>query len=114
MTTEVGAGSIASKRGMYVRQFLCHIMRLPRVPTSHIVDASSLPAITENLGVSKKTEHFFRWLHYAHYMRFMVTHGYSYVHLCRTFDMWADAMTKVSDRDLFCRSVHQGVLQPVA
>ena len=99
---EVGAGSIASKRGMYVRQFLGHIMQLPRVPTSHIVDASALPAITENLGVSKKTEHFFRWLHY---MRFMVTHGYSYVHLCRTFDMWADAMTKVSDKDLFCRFI---------
>ena len=59
-----------------------------------------MPSITENLGVSKKTEHFFRWLHY---MRFMVTHGYSYVHLCRTFDMWADAMTKVSEKTLFRR-----------
>ena len=31
----------------------------------------------------------------------MVSHGYSYVHLRRTFDMWADAMTKVSDKTLF-------------
>ena len=30
-----------------------------------------------------------------------VTHGDSYVHLHRTFDMWADAMTKVSDKTLF-------------
>jgi len=33
----------------------------------------------------------------------LVTHGDSYVHLHRTFDIWADAMTKVSDKTLFRR-----------
>ena len=36
-----------------------------------------------------------------HYLRYLVTHGFTYVHLCRTHEMWADAMTKVSDKALF-------------
>ena len=34
-------------------------------------------------------------------MRYMVTHGYSYVHLCRTHDMHANALTKVENLDAF-------------
>ena len=41
------------------------------------------------LGSSKKTEHFRRW---QLIMRYMVTHGCTYVHLCKTADMLADPM----------------------
>ena len=37
----------------------------------------------------------------AAYPRYLVTHGFTYVHLCRTHEMWADAMTKVSDKNIF-------------
>ena len=67
----------------------------------------SLPALTsaltENLGVSKKTEHFRRWLHY---LRYLVSHGFSYVHLVRTFEMHANALTKVEERAAFLAFRH--------
>ena len=65
-----------------------------------MVDNSATPALTENMGVSKKTEHFRRWLHF---MRYMVTHGYTYVHLCRTNDMFANALTKVESPEQYRR-----------
>ena len=34
-----------------------------------------------------------RWLQF---MRYCVLHGYTYVHLCKTEDMIADSLTKVS------------------
>ena len=50
-------------------------------------------------GVKRgRTEHFRRWLHY---MRYMVTHGFSYVFLVRTFEMYADCLTKVSGRHAY-------------
>ena len=67
---------------------------------SHIVDNSALPALTENLGVSKKSEHFRRW---QHFLRYLVTHGYSYVHLCKTEHMHANACTKVETPESFKR-----------
>ena len=57
-----------------------------------------MPALTENMGVSKKTEHFRRWLHY---LRYLVTHGFAYVHLVRTFEMHANALTKVDKQSAF-------------
>ena len=62
----------------------------------YIIDNSALPALTENVGVSKKTEHFARWLHH---LRHQVQSGLSFVHLCRTFDMRADGFTKVVAKD---------------
>ena len=58
-------------------------------PHDIAVYALLLPSLTENLGSSKKTEHFRRW---QLIMRYMVTHGYTYVHLCKTADMLADPM----------------------
>ena len=98
---EVGAGSIAGKRAVYVRHFLGNISALPRLRISHIVDNSATPALTENNGVSRKTEHFRRW---QHFLRYLVTHGYSYVHLCRTEDQHANMLTKVESVEAFLRS----------
>ena len=60
------------------------------------------PPLTENLGVAKKTEHFQRWIHY---MRYCVLHGYIYVHLCKTDEMYADALTKISNHASYNRFV---------
>ena len=68
------------------------------IPVSHIIDNSALPALTENMGVSKKSEHFRRW---QHFLRYLVTHGYSYIHLVRTYEMHANALTKVDNKDAF-------------
>ena len=78
LRNEIGAGSYAGKRSAYLRGFIGEIIQLPRVPIQHIVDNSATPALTENNGVSKKTEHFRRWMHY---LRYLVTHGFTYVHL---------------------------------
>ena len=39
-----------------------------------------------------------RWLHY---MRKLVTNGVFYVHLCKTHEMLANALTKVENRAAF-------------
>ena len=77
---------------------LGEIFGMPNIAISHVVDNSATPPLTENLGVAKKTEHFRRWLHF---MRYSVIHGYSYVHLCKTGDMYADAMTKVANKHAY-------------
>jgi hypothetical protein len=75
------------------------VIPLDRLPVSHVIDNSAMPSLTENVGVSKKTEqHFRRWLQY---LRYLVTHGFSYVHLVRTFEMHANALTKVDQQDAF-------------
>ena len=50
------------------------------------------------VGVAKKSEHFRRWLHF---MRYCVLHGYSYVHLCKTHEMLANALTKVENKHAY-------------
>jgi hypothetical protein len=97
---EIGAGSLAGKRGIYSRGFLSFVESLPKVPISHLIDNSALPALTENKGVSRKTEHFRRW---QQFLRYLVIHGYSYVHLCRTFDMHANALTKVENLEAWLK-----------
>ena len=37
-------------------------------------------------------------------MRYLVTHGYSYVHLCLSKDEHADMLTKVVNLETFLRS----------
>ena len=95
---EIAAGSIAGKRVIYIRGFIGCIVAFPKIPVSHIIDNSALPALTENMGVSKKSEHFRRW---QHFLRYLVTHGYSYIHLVRTYEMHANALTKVDNKDAF-------------
>ena len=35
------------------------------------------------------------------YLRYLVTHGFSYMHLIRTFEMHANALTKVENKSAF-------------
>ena len=79
---------------MYVRDFIGTVEPLLSIPISHLVDNSALPALTENMGVSRKSEHFRRW---QHFLRYLVTHGYCYLHLVRTHEMHANALTKVEN-----------------
>ena len=95
---EIAAGSVAGKRSAFARGMIGEVISLPKLPISHVIDNSATPALTENLGVSKKTEHFRRWLHY---MRYLVTHGFTYVHLVRTHEMQANALTKVDNKGAF-------------
>ena len=48
--------------------------------------------------VSKKTEHFRRW---QQFLRYLVTHGYAYVHIVRTFEELANALTKIENRHAY-------------
>ena len=91
---EIGSGSHAGKRSVYVREFRGFIEPMSRVAISHLVDNSAMPPLTENAGVSKRSEHFRRW---QHFLRYLVTHGYTYIHLCRTHEMHANALTKVEN-----------------
>ena len=92
---EIGAGSIGGKRLVYIRGVIGEILALEKLPVMHVIDNSAMPALTENVGVSRKTEHFRRWLHY---LRYLVTHGFSFVHLVRTFEMHANSLTKVEQQ----------------
>ena len=92
---EVGAGALACKRAIYLRHLIGEVTPLPALPIPHIVDHSALPPLSENLGVSRKTEHFRRWLHF---MRYCVLHNYTYVHLTKSEHMLADSLTKVGDK----------------
>ena len=57
---EIAAGSIGSKRMIYIRNVLGEIFTLPEIAISHVVDNSATPPLTENLGVAKNSEHFRR------------------------------------------------------
>ena len=74
-------------------------IKLPRLLT----DSKSAVDIIKNPGVTKRSTHFERRLHYA---REMYLHGRFVLHLVSTHDMMADGMTKVVDRDKFfkCRN----------
>jgi hypothetical protein len=56
--------TVVWKRAIYVRHFLGFVEALPNIAIPHVVDNSALPALTENMGVSRKTEHFRRWQHF--------------------------------------------------
>ena len=84
---EIAAGSIGSKRMIYIRNVLGEIFTLPQIAISHVVDNSATPPLTENLGVAKKSEHFRRWLHF---MRYCVLH-----------EMLANALTKVENKHAY-------------
>jgi len=79
---------------VYVRHLLGEVLKLPKLPVTHIVDNSATPPLTEKMGASRKSEHFRRW---EQFMRYAVVHGHSYVHLCSTKDQLADGLTKVTN-----------------
>ena len=91
---------------IYIRNVLGELFTLPQIAISHVVDNSASPPLTENLGVAKKSEHFRRWLHF---MRHCVLHGYTYVHLCKTHEMLANALTKVREQTRL-PALREGVL----
>ena len=95
---EIAAGCRGGKRAVYARQLIGEIFPMERLPISHVVDNSATPALAENQGTSAKSEHFLRSLHY---LRWLVLHGFTFIHLCRTFEMHANALTKVESRDAF-------------
>ena len=67
---------------------------MPAKPISCVTDNTAVPPITENVGVSRRTEHFRRWQAFG---RYLVSHGYIYVHTCKDEDMYADSMTKITN-----------------
>ena len=87
-----------SKKLMYLRNVIGELIGMPETAVQHVVDNSATPPLTENLGVAKKSEHYRRWLHF---MRYCVIHGYSFIHLCSTHDMYADCMTKVANKHAY-------------
>ena len=95
---EVGAGSLGAKRLTYVRQLWGEFKPLAQVPVSFVIDNTAVPALSEHLGVSQKAEHFRRWqLH----LRYIVLHGYGFVHICRTWEQLANALTKIENRHAY-------------
>ena len=45
-----------------------------------------------------KGQHFRRW---QQFLRYLVTHGYAYVHIVRTFEELANALTKIENRHAY-------------
>ena len=95
---EVGACALAGRRLIYIRLLIGELFKLPGLPVSHVTDNTAVAPLTENLGVSRRNEHFRRWQNFA---RYLVTHGYSYMHHCRDPDMYADSLTKVTNLHKF-------------
>ena len=96
---EIASGALAGKRVIFGRNLIGEVfMVLPKLPVTHIIDNSAMPPLTENVGVSKTTEHYRRWMHF---LRYLVTHGYSYLHLVKTNEMHANALTKVDNKSAF-------------
>ena len=81
-----------------LRQLIGDFEDMPQLPVSFIIDNTAVPALSENMGVSKKTEHFRRW---QQHLRYLVLHGYAYVHIVRTWEQLANALTKVENRHAF-------------
>ena len=90
--------ALAGKRLVYVRNLWGEFGEMAKVPVSFIIDNTAVPALSENIGVSKKTEHFRRW---QQFLRYLVTHGYAYVHIVRTFEELANALTKIENRHAY-------------
>ena len=50
------------------RQLIGEMFNLPGLPVSHVTDNTAVAPLTENLGVSRKSEHFRRWQNFARYL----------------------------------------------
>jgi hypothetical protein len=96
--TEVSAGSMLSKRLVYIRLVSGFLgVRIP-APIPVFIDSTAAIDITGKLGTSKRTAHFLRW---QHYLRWMVQHQYVRLIFVGTKKQMADALTKIVDRTCF-------------
>ena len=96
--TEVSAGSMLSKRLVYIRLLSGFLgVQIP-APIPVFIDSTAAMDITGKLGTSKRTAHFLRW---QHYLRWMVQHQYVRLIFVSTKKQMADALTKIVDRTCF-------------
>ena len=75
---------------------------LPRSPIPVYTDNKGTYDIVRNPGVTARTRHFERWLHY---MRYLFSRNFIDIVLVSTNDMYADIFTKAVSRHilLMCR-----------
>ena len=79
------------------------------VPILHVIsDSKSAIDIIKNPGVTKRSAHYDRWLHYG---RDQFLKGRVKLFLTKTDNMMADNLTKVTDRDKFfkCRNYQMNI-----
>ena len=99
---EISAGCLATKRLNFVRNVMSTLMGLfdmtidGAIPL--FIDNSAAIELSENMGVSKKTEHFQRW---QHTMRDETLRGAVKPIFVRTKWQLADILTKVTPRNLY-------------
>ena len=99
---EIASGSTAMKDTRFVR-FICEEINRPCVgPTPHFIDNSAAYHLVRNVGVSARTKHFERWMHY---LRDMYARHVASIHLVPDTCMVADIFTKPLYRAKFswCR-----------
>ena len=99
---EIASGSTAMKDTRFVR-FICEEINRPCVgPTPHFIDNSAAHHLVRNVGVSARTKHFERWMHY---LRDMYARQVASIHLVPDTCMVADIFTKPLYRAKFswCR-----------
>ena len=101
---EIAAGCHAAKRHTFTRNVLNFLLAVVDKSitgaTPHFIDNTAAVTLSQNDGVSKKTEHFLRWMLY---LREMVLNGWIRTIFVGTKDMMADGLTKVIDKTRFTR-----------
>ena len=98
---EISAGCLATKRIIFVRNVMTELLKLFDKSlvgaTPLLIDNSAAIELSENVGVSKKTEHFKRW---QHTLRDETNNGVIKPLFVRTKWQTADILTKVVSRKL--------------
>ena len=83
------------------QRFICEEINRPCVgPTPHFIDNSAAYHLVRNVGVSARTKHFERWMHY---LRDMYARHVASIHLVPDTCMVADIFTKSLSNALFDR-----------
>ena len=99
---ELAAGAVAAKDLKFARSFLYDAGVIISTTVPHAIDNSGAFDTVRNPGVTGRTKHFERWIHYLRdmYRRLSIT-----IHLTPDTDMAADMMTKALYRikHSFCR-----------
>ena len=99
---EISSGCLATRRLLFVRNVMTPLMELfddtLTGATPLLIDNSAAIELSENVGVSKKTEHFKRW---QHTLRDETNNGVIKPTFIRTKWQVADVLTKIVTRNLF-------------